>query len=315
VDFVDSVLVRLADPATRSALFPEESLEHLVEAAFDTEAMPVSPPFSPIFDELQLGFAEPPSSIVEGDWMGVGGMERTELRLRLHGLGHVTALRAEAIWRGALVVRTAPVLDQIEFVEIAMPSLDVDPDIIADLGSLPADPVQLEAQRRSRVLTRLRAGLDQPAGFTEAHLDRILAGVGAGTVAEFAIRMRGQAQAGTVQIRFNEPVETQPTARPLPFAAVVLVRDQGFSLANLLGESRLIRARAQELGLEMPAEAVVRRRARVVVVWMVPEVVFDDDDWPGGTTGTAAQRRAARFARAGEWLGREGIGLVAVPQN
>ncbi|GAB3142911.1 hypothetical protein GCM10027290_18360 [Micromonospora sonneratiae] len=313
MDFVDSVLVRLADPAARTALFTEASLGHLVEAAFDTEAMPVSTPYSPVFDELRLGFAEPPSAVVEGELLGAGGLERTELRLRLHGLGHTAALRAEAIWRGALVVRTAPMVDRIEMVEVALPSLDVDQQIVAELGSLPTDPQVLEAERRSRVLARMRSGLDQPAGFTENHLDRVLAGVGARSVSDLTVRLRGQAQAGTVQVRFTEPGDVQPSARPLPFAAAILVRDQGFSLAGLLAESRLIRARAQDLGLELPAEAAVRRRARVVVVWMVPEAVFDDDAWPGGTAGTAEQQRAQRFARAGEWLGREGIGLVAVP--
>lgn len=312
MDFVDGVLVRLADPAARAALFDEASLGHLVEAAYDTQAMPVSPPYNAVFDDLRLGYAAPPSAVVEGDWMGPGGTGRTELHLRLHGLGHAAPLRADALWRGALVVRTAPVLDRIEALEVAIPSFDVDPDIIADLGSLPADPTQLEAARRDRVLARLRSGLDQPDAFTDTHLDRLLVGVGAATVSDLVARMQGQAKAGTVQIRYSPPSNAPFTARPLPFAAAVLVRDQGFSLAELLMDSRLLRARVEELGLEVPAEPHLRRRARVVVVWVVPAVVFDDEDWPGGDSGTAEQRRAARFARAGQWLAREGIGLAAV---
>jgi hypothetical protein len=48
------------------------------------------------------------------------------------------------------------------------------------------------------------------------------------------------------------------------------------------------------------------------VVWVVPAAVFDDADWPGGDSGSAAERRAARFQRAGQWLAGEGIGLTAV---
>lgn len=312
MDFVDSVLVRLADPATRSGLFDEPSLANLVETAYDTTAMLVSPPFSPVFDELQLGYSAPPSAVVEGDWMGAGGVGRTELRLRLHGLSHTPPLRVEALWRGALVVRTAPARDRVEAVELAVPSFDVDPDIEADLGSLPSDPTQLETERRSRILARLRAGLDQPAAFTDDHLDRLLVGVGAGSVGDLVTQLVGQATSGTVQIRYSAPADTPLTARPLPFAAAVLVRDAGFTLADLLIQSRLVRARTEELGLELPAAPEIRRRHRMVVVWLVPAAVFDDEDWPGGTTGTSEQRRAARFARAGQWLANEGVGLVAV---
>lgn len=83
--------------------------------------------------------------------MGAGGVERTELRLLLHGLGHAAAPRAEAIWRGSLVVRTVPVVDRIELMEVALPLLDVDPEIVDDLGSLLADAVRLERSRCASV--------------------------------------------------------------------------------------------------------------------------------------------------------------------
>lgn len=311
MDFVDRVLVRLADPASRAALFDAESIAQLVEAAYDTEAMPVEPPFTPVFDDVRIGYVTPPSATADGEWMGTGGADRTELRLRLHGFG--SAQRIDALWRGALVVRTAVATDRIDNVELAQPGFDVDPEIEAELGSLPTDPAQLETERRTRVLARLRAGLDQPAAFTDDHLDRLLVGVGAGSVGDLVTRFAGQAAASAVQIRYTPPSSAPPTARPLPFSAAVLVRDLGFSLADTLVQSRLVRARAEELGLIAPAEPAVRQRHPVVVVLMVPAEVFDDEAWPGGDSGTGAQRRAARFARAGQWLAHEGIGLVAVP--
>ncbi|WP_147457346.1 hypothetical protein [Micromonospora sp. CV4] len=62
MDFVDGVLVRLADPGTRAAVFDDASLAHLVEAAYDTEAMPVTPPYAAVFDELTLGFVAAPGT-------------------------------------------------------------------------------------------------------------------------------------------------------------------------------------------------------------------------------------------------------------
>jgi hypothetical protein len=311
VDFVDGVLVRLADPGSRAGLFDGPSMANLVETAYDTDAMPVSPPFSPVFDDLRLGYAALPLSRLEGEWADPTGMHRMELRLRLAGFGN-QPLRVDALWRGALVVRTVPALDHIEALEFDLPSFDVDPEIIADLGSLPADSQQLEAERRKRLLAHLRAGLDQPAAFTDDHLDRLLAGAGARGVGDLVEHFRGQVQASSVQLRYSPPSGAQPTAMRLAFAAAVLVRDQGFSLAELLADSQLVRLQTEDLGLEVPAEPTVRQRQRIVVVVIVPGAVFDDSAWPGGDTGSADQKRAARFQRAGQWLAREGIGLVAV---
>jgi hypothetical protein len=250
--------------------------------------------------------------VLEGEWAGPGGVDRKELRLRLDGLGSQPPLRVDALWRGSLVVRTLLLRDHIEAVEVDLPSLDVDPDIVADLGQLPTDPQQLEAERRSRVLERLRAGLDQPDAFGEDQLDRLLIGVGAHGVGDLVEHFRRQVQPGSAQVRFTAPAGGPPTARPLPFTGAVLVRDQGFSLAELLTASRLLRAQAEQLGLEAPPDPAVPRRQRIVVVWVVPGAVFDDDGWPGGDTGSPAEKRAARFRRAGQWLATEGIGLTAV---
>ncbi|SCE98858.1 hypothetical protein [Micromonospora mirobrigensis] len=312
MDFVDSVLVRLGDPATRSGVLDDAALANLVAAAYDTEAMPVGPPYSAVFDELTVGYATPPVTVVEGEWMGAAGQDRTELRLRLHGLGPAP-LRVDALWRGGLVVRTSTARDRVQALAVQLPSFDVDPEIVADLGALPTDPAVLETERRSRLVDRLRSGLDQPAAFTDAHVDRLLRSVGAGSVSELVTRVRGQAGTATVQLRYAPPAATPPTPRVLPLAAAVFVRGAGFSLADLLLSSRLARSRAEELGLEVPAADDVRRRRAVVVVWIVPAATFDDPAWPGGTTGTPQQQRADRYARAGRWLAAEGIGLVAVP--
>lgn len=311
MDFVDSVIVRLGDPASRGAVFDDSSLANLVTAAYDTEAMPMGPPYAAVFDELTVGYAAPPVAVAEGEWMGVGGTDRTELKVRLQGVGQ-SPLRIDALWRGGLVVRTSAAQDRVEALKISVPSLDVDPDIIAAFGALPTDPVRLEAERRTRVVARLRAGLHQPAAFTDAHLDRLLAVADADSVSALVTGLRDQAATATIQLRYADSPGNPPTPRVLPFAAVVLVRDTGFSLATLLAESRLARTRAEELGLDVPASGDVRRRHRITVAWVVPVTTFDDPDWPGGAGANPEQQRAARIARASQWLATEGIGLVVV---
>jgi hypothetical protein len=114
------------------------------------------------------------------------------------------------------------------------------------------------------------------------------------------------------QVTFAEPRPVSAAAAPLPLAAVVLVRDAaGLSLAELLADSKSVRERLRAYGAEQPPDPVLRLRETLVVVWVVPEALFDDGDWPGGGAGTPAERRAARRIAAGTWLAREGIGLAA----
>lgn len=239
--FTDRVLVRLADPASRAGLFDAPGLESIVDAAFDTAAMPVSPPFTPLFDEVTLGLATPPRARVEGAWSGRGGLDRTEIALHVDGLGD--AARADVLWRGGVVVRTRTAMERIEAV-----AADLRPD-------------------------------DLP---------------------------------GSMQVTFSPAAAGPETPRTLPLAAVILIRGDGFAVGELLAASKVARAQAEDLGLERPVEPDVHRRRSVVAVWMVPAATFDDADWPGGNTGSAAQRRAARRTAAATWLAREGIALVTV---
>ncbi|MDA0160852.1 hypothetical protein OM076_11300 [Solirubrobacter ginsenosidimutans] len=313
MEFADGVIVRLADPDTRSALFDAAAMESLVNATYDTEAMPVSPPFTPLFDEVRLGYVATRRATVTGEWADATGAERRELRVQVHGLADLSPLRVDALWRGAIVVRTSHALETVESVEVALPSLDVDREIAADLGALPGDPAALESERRERLLTRVRAGLDQPDAFTEQAFDRLLVGVGAASAGDLVEQLREQVQPASVQLRFSPPSGGPATPRALPFAGAVLIRDKGFSIAEALADSRMVREQVQDLGLERPVEPDVRRRQPVAVVWIVPRLAFADDGWPGGTPAmNDVQRRAARARAAAQWLAREGIALVTV---
>lgn len=314
MNFVDATLVRLAEPATRTALFDATALEQLVAASYNTQAMPVQGPYQPLFDEFRLGFAVSNLGMIEGNWGQVGGAERVEARLNLSGLGGSPPGRVDALWRGAIVARTVPVSSSVSSVEVAWPdTTNIDKQIIADLGALPANPAVLEQERRKRFLGRIRAASSQPAAFTEAMLDDWLKQVGATSVSDYMARFQGASQSGAIQITFSPPVAGPPSPTALPLTAALLIREANFSVAQLLMDSKLVREQLQPMGLERPRDATLRPRQSLTVVWVIPQATFDDGDWPGATQGmNANQRRAARRAAAGTWLAREGIGLVAV---
>ncbi len=119
---------------------------------------------------------------------------------------------------------------------------------------------------------------------------------------------------GRVQVAFSEPPASAPAATPLPIVAALLIRDRGFSVAQLLMESKMVREQLQALGLDRATTPEIKPRHSLLVVWVVPEMIFDDADWPGGgdpSSVTPEELREARREVAGQWLAREGIGLVA----
>lgn len=111
-------------------------------------------------------------------------------------------------------------------------------------------------------------------------------------------------------ITIDQPAPVSATARPLPVAIALMVRSS-LPVAGLLHDVGVVRERLDALGVERPPDDRLRLRRPLVVCLVVPESVFDDEDWPGAAAGmTPAQQRAARRAAAGAWLAREGIGLV-----
>jgi hypothetical protein len=303
--YEDRMLVRLADPASRAGVFDAAGLEQLLSAAYDTDAMAIEGPFTPVFDEFSVGVALPRLADVEGSWMPSGGVDKVEARFQLSGLGTSDVIRVDALWRGAVVARTAHVTGRINAVNVAWPDMAaIDAEIIAALGNLPADPVVLEQERRQRFVTRLRAAFNQPALLSDARFDDWLRSTGATSVSDLLTNYRGVLHTGAMQVTIDQPAPPPTSPKALPVAAAILVRDQGFVVGQLLMESKLVRQRLDTLGLGRPRDASVKQRESLLVVWVLPATVFNDTDWPGASAG---ERRAA----AGQWLAREGIGLVA----
>lgn len=251
MNFEDATLVRLADPGTRGNVFDDASLEQICRAGYDATALALEAPFAPVFDDLRLGFSDDPPATVDGAWSRAGGSERTELQLRLHGLGLAPA-RVDAVWRGAISAHATP-----------------------------------------------------PAGIISA----------VGTHWEAAAQDGGPAQRtanGTVTVQFSSTAPATPVPVVLPVAALVLIRDVGVSIAQLIADSNAVRQRLDATGLERTTPPGLPVSYPVVVVWVVPPAMFDDPDWPGGTGGTPDAVRAARREAAGRWLADQGIGLAVV---
>jgi len=314
VNFVDTTLLRLSDPQSRAQVFDDASLQQIASAAYDSDTMSIQGPFQPVFDDFRLGYGIPKLSLLEGSWNPVGGVEKIEARFFASGFGNNSASRVDALWRGSIIARTVPDDSRIKEVAIRWPALaTIDADIIAALGALPGDPAALETERRTRLIDRIRATFSHPAGLTETILNEVLRKIGATSVSDLLTHYLGTIEGGGVQVRMSPPDNVPPSPKPLPIAAVLLIRDAGFSLADLLAESKVLRERLDSIGLEPPPDRSLKLREPLLVLWLVPATVFDDAGWPGaggGMAGNAA--RDARRATAGKWLAREGIGLVAM---
>lgn len=307
------MVVRLADETTRAALFDQDALGQILAAAYDASAMVLDGPYQPLFDELQLGVWVQRRGAIDARWNAISGPERYEGQFVLAGVGADSTVRVDALWRGAVVARTVPASSRVQTVKLAWPDgATVDAEIVAALGALPADPVALEHERRTRFLAKIRAALRQPGAFSDEVFDRWLAETGATSVGDLLTHYRGQLLTGAMQLTYSAPAaDIPPSPKALPITSAVFVRDAGFSVAQLLADSKLVAAQLADAGVERAPATDAAAKTGVIVTWVVPDTVFDDTDWPGGDAGTTPQqKRALRRAAAGQWLAREGIGLV-----
>jgi hypothetical protein len=309
MNFVDFAFVRLAQEATRASVFDQDSLEQIVAAGYGADVTSLAGPYSGLFDEFQMGVAIPRRATVDGHWGPITGMERTEVQLALAGLGRSSTVRVDALWRGSVVARTAPANARIQQVMSSWPDTNgIDEEIIAALGSLPADPAALEHERRTRFLARVRASFSQPLAFDDARFDEWLQRIGAQSIGDLMARYHGQLLTGALQVAFTDPAATPASPKALPLSAAILIRDVPLSIAELLADSKMIRECLLDAGVERAPDPVLSRRAPLVVVWVVPSTVFDDADWPG------ADGPARRLAAA-SWLGAEGIAVALLSKQ
>jgi len=305
MNFTDKILIRLADPATRKGVFDATALEQFASAAYDTSQMILQGPFDSVFDELQLGMAIQKTGDVEGHWGMLGASDRNGANFQVTGLGGAPLL-VDALWRGYIIARVSVPAGRISTVKTSWPdAAAIDREIVQALGALPANEVQREQERRTRLMNHLRAGTADPDVVTDAVLNRLLATAGAESVNDFFDRFSSTTSVGPVQITISPGPAVPATPKPLPVSAAILVRDAGAGWAQLLAESRLVRTQMESSGMGRPDDPGLRMLRSLLVIWVIPENTFADNDWPGADL--AARRKAA-----GEWLAKEGIGLATV---
>jgi hypothetical protein len=304
VDFVEKITVQLADPVSRPTVFTSEHLKRVLSVCYRTDEMPVSGPFTAVFDEFGFGFLPSLSSMLEG-WIGIPATTGSNpISLRLDGLGQATSTQPDAIWRGSIIARSTPSYSPIENVEFTWLLDDIDAEILAALGSMPPQP-QLEAERRTRFLNHFKAASIEPALVTEASLDVWLAQVGAESVSQYLESQRPGVTVGVTQIAFAAAPAGQPTPKPLPIACALLIRGATQSIRALLNESASVRKSLASSGIEMPDEPLSKRRFKFAVGWVLPKSIFADTDWPGANA-------TDRENRAAGWLADQGIALIAI---
>lgn len=311
MDFVDTTLLRLADPVSRGAVLDDISLAQLVAASRDIDGLDVAAPYAPVFDTLRFFYQDDRAAALCGSWMTLGHADRTELNVQASGLG-APGPRIDALWTGAITATARPSDSTID--QVALAYLDV-AGLDAEISPLPSDPAQLEAQRRVHLLARIRAKLDQPALFDDAALGRWLAELGVASVGQLLAGPQPEAGA-TIRLHYTSPSMVPPQAQTFRVAAALLVRALPISVAELLDETRRIRPYVDQLGFAPPRDPDPRARRTPLVAWVVPAELFDDAGWPGAAAGaTADAARASRRTWAGTWLASEGIGLIVPPGN
>jgi hypothetical protein len=310
MQFTDKTLLALSDPAAAATLFSDQALQGVIAASYGIPAASLTG--SPVgrFDRL--------------DFAPFAGQAATEIEAEHHAIhrgdpaGPLASglnARVDVLWTGSISVSASFPRAAIGVDRVAAPDLsDIDAAI---QPPLPADPSALEAARRAVVIARLKAVAQDPATVTDASLDAWLDRAGLASISDFI----ASAAAATIPLRqfvlsFTPlPGSAAPVPMRFPVAAAGLIRDVAaadFRLADLLHASRAARARLDIEGLAPKPGGEGIPQGRAVVMWLVDAAWFDDADWPGGTSGNAVARRAARITKATDWLAAQEIALVPV---
>lgn len=303
MDFADNSLLRLSTSAGRDEFLDQLALRQLAEAAFDTSLHPLEGPFALDVEKVDFGEEMTAPVTLEGHIVPAPGQLPAEVRLKAIGLQGASPARADLILRGTLIGRRILVDDRVEAVGGGFAMLDLDREIEAELGGLPADPAVLERERRTRLIERLRAGAARPDTIGDAVIDSMLASANSADMGELLDR-RGTAGLARFSLKFRGGGAATPVPVRLAVTLAALVRNADSRIRDLLAESRAVQAALATMpSLQAPA-AELRRRTAIPVLWLLPGAFLDDDDdWPGAN-------RAAKRAAAADLLGGQGIVMV-----
>lgn len=114
MDYVDRTILALAVPATRAGVFDQMSLEQLISAAYDSQSLGLTGPFTAQFEELSLCMSPVSTATVEGSWHVAGTTLQTDAAFRAIGLPTAEPVRVDAFWRGSIFGRLALQTSEVE---------------------------------------------------------------------------------------------------------------------------------------------------------------------------------------------------------
>lgn len=311
MNFVDKTLLAFSDPAAAGALITQQSAKAVVGAAYGVPVASLSGAATTGFDRLDFApFADTASTEItrrdyaimrgSGPWPQSSGQQS----------------RIDVLWNGSVTVSAAFERAEIGVASSGMPDLaDIDGDIATPL---PVDPTALDTARRAVVIARLKARANDPETVSDDTLDTWLAEAGLTSFSAFV------EQAAAAMVPMNQfvlsftPLPGTGIVAPLifPVAAAVMIRDVAaadFRLADLMQATQQVLTRLEIEGVAPRSGGEALPTGRAATLWLVSDTWFEDGDWPGGDTGNAAARKAARITRATDWLAEQRIALVPVP--
>ncbi|MFL6139712.1 MAG: hypothetical protein ACJ74O_18215 [Frankiaceae bacterium] len=212
-----------------------------------------------------------------------------------------------AIDTGTVVGDTTAVYDSLDL------AVAISPNVAASARwSRSSDQVPVEGSASIVGLVAPSPGAD--AVWAGSVVVRTAGGAGTITVADVtdAGRDAGVRDHLGVGLTFSAPTTVTLSTPPLVLPVVVafLVADADASPRTLLQQSEVARRAAARYPSATPPSGAPQRTQERCVCWLVPATAFDDEGWPGATTGSAQAKRDQRLAAARGWLSGQGIAVV-----
>lgn len=102
MDFVDQMILSLADITARATLFDQGALAAIVGSGYDASSISTTGPYSATFDEVDLGPDLSAAPSIAGSWMGIDGMSRVDAHLSFSNVTDSAAPNVAAVWVGSV---------------------------------------------------------------------------------------------------------------------------------------------------------------------------------------------------------------------
>ncbi|MCW9032410.1 MAG: hypothetical protein OQK58_13035 [Gammaproteobacteria bacterium] len=313
MDFVDKVFIKLSDDSERSAVLNESALKNILSTAYDVDRLPVSGPYAAVYEEFVFGYADLAVSHGEGKLSNYNNNEYTDIAFKLSDVSVNDNVYSDVLWRGSVIAHSAPVDAFIEQVKFGWKNLSrIDANIISSLGSLPADTTTLEAHRKSHLISLLKENTDNPAIITDLFVDDFLQQHEVNSVTRL-LEKSSETIPASVSVKYSDKPSLPATSQIYPVSVLFLICEDGFSIRDKLVKTKLLLKRMDVTGIERAEEKNLYPKKSLIVVWLVNESIFDDKDWPGGSSGmNATELRQARKEHAVKWLEKEGVSLITI---